>query len=296
MAQDDATRDAIWWQERLGLDVLTDGEIRRESYANRFTTALDGLDLDPPGAAYSRTGRAIPVPRVVGAVKRSEPILVRDAAFLRASTAHPVKTTLPGPFTMSHQTQDEYYHDPRALAMDLAAAVNAEILDLERTGVDVVQIDEPLLQAWPDEARAYGIEAMNRALQGTRVTTALHTCFGYGHIVADRPPGYPFFDELAECHAQQISLEAAQLRLDPSVLARLPDKTFILGVIDIVDQEVESVEQVAERIRAALGFVAPERLVLGTDCGMKYLNRDVAEGKLRSLVEAAGVVRSELGR
>jgi 5-methyltetrahydropteroyltriglutamate--homocysteine methyltransferase len=293
-AQDDATLLAIDLQARLGLDVLTDGEMRRESYANRFSNALDGLDIDHPGTAPSRTGRPNPVPRVIGPITRGRPVQVRDVQLLRANTDHAIKITVPGPFTMAHQLQDEHYHDVEALAMALAAAVNAEVRDLEAAGADVVQIDEPLLQAWPDEARAYGVKAIDRALQGAEGTTALHTCFGYGHIVADRPEGYPFLEELADSQVQQLSIEAAQLKLDLELLRRLPDKTIMLGVIDIVDPGIETAEAVAGRVRRALLVIPPSRLVLATDCGMKYLSRDVAQGKLQALVAGTGMVRNEL--
>ena len=293
-AQDDATVLAIDLQERAGIDIVSDGEMRRESYANRFSNALEGLDLDMPGVTPSRTGRPNLVPRVVAAIRRGAPVQVRDVEFMRARTERQIKITVPGPFTMAHQMQNEWYADMRSLALDLAAAVNEEIKDLEAVGADVVQIDEPLLQAWPDEARLYAIEAIDRALVGVRVTTALHTCFGYGHIVAERPTAYPFLAELNDCAVQQVSIEAAQLRLDPARLGELPDKTIILGVIDIVDVTVETPEVVAGRVRAALQFVTPERLVLATDCGMKYLSRDVAYAKLRSLVEGTSAVRREL--
>ena len=293
-AQDDATLLAVEAQERIGLNVLTDGEMRRESYANRFSNALEGLDIDNPGVAPSRTGRPNPVPRVVGPITRSHPVQVRDVELLRATTDRAIKITVPGPFTMAHQLQDEHYHDVEALAMALAAAVNAEVRDLEAAGVDVVQIDEPLLQAWPDEARAYAIHAIDRALQGSQGATALHTCFGYGHIVADRPEGYPFLEELAESRVQQLSIEAAQLNLNLELLRRLPDKTIMLGVIDIVEQTIETPEAVAGRVRRALLVVPPDRLILGTDCGMKYLARDVAYAKLRALVAGTAAVRNEI--
>jgi 5-methyltetrahydropteroyltriglutamate--homocysteine methyltransferase len=293
-AQDDATRLGIDAQLQVGLDILTDGEMRRESYANRFSNALEGLDIDRPGAALSRTGRSIPVPRVIGPISRTRPVQVRDVEFLRALSDGPIKITVPGPFTMAHQVQDEHYHDVEALAMALAAAVNAEIHDLEKAGADVVQVDEPLLQAWPDEARAYAIPAIDRALEGVQGMTALHTCFGYGHIVADRPEGYPFLEELAESRVQQLSIEAAQLKLDLSLLRRLPSKTIMLGVIDIVDQEIETPEIVAGRVRRALLVVPPDRLIPATDCGMKYLSPDVAYGKLAALVEGTRIVRDEL--
>jgi 5-methyltetrahydropteroyltriglutamate--homocysteine methyltransferase len=293
-AQDDATALTVRELERAGLDILTDGEIRRESYCNHFLTTLDGLDLDNPGQATSRTGRAIPVARIVGPIRRREAVQIRDVRFLRAETDQPIKITLPGPFTMAHQVRDDYYHDDRALALDFAAAVNAEVLDLAAAGADVVQIDEPLLQAWPDDAGRYAVAAIDRALQGARCETALHTCFGYGHIVADRPEGYPFLAELNDCTVGQLSLEAAQLQLHPSDLATVARKTIMLGVIDIVNPAVETAEIVADRIRAALQVVPPERLIAATDCGLKYLPRQVAFAKLVALVEGARLVRAEL--
>jgi len=293
-AQDDATLLAIHLQERTGIDIVTDGEMRRESYANRFSNALEGLDLDTPGEAPSRTGRPNLVPRVVGAIRRAAPVQVRDVEFMRRRTERPIKITVPGPFTMAHQMQNEWYPDMRSLALDLATAVNEEIKDLEAVGADLVQIDEPLLQAWPDEARLYAVEAIDRALVGVSITTALHTCFGYGHIVAERPTAYPFLAELNDCVVQQISIEAAQLRLDPARLRELPDKTIILGVIDIVGATIETPQVVAGRVRTALRFVGPDRLVLATDCGMKYLRRDVAFVKLMALVDGTNLVRADL--
>ncbi|HSR22762.1 MAG TPA: uroporphyrinogen decarboxylase family protein [Candidatus Eisenbacteria bacterium] len=295
-AQDDATILAMRDMERAGIDVVTDGEARRESYSNRFATALEGMDLDRPGVVPSRTGRPTTVPRVTGPVRRRQPVLVRDVRFAKASTDHPLRVTIPGPFTMTHQCQDDWYGDRRALALDLAAAVNAELRDLKAAGADVVQIDEPHLQARPEEARAYALEAIERALDGVPGPTAVHTCFGYAHLVRDRPDGYPFLDELADCAADQVSIESAQQRLDPAIVRRLGRKTVILGVIDLADESpVESAEEVAGRVRAALGHIEPERLVLAPDCGMKYLTRAVAFGKLRALVAGRDLVMGALG-
>src|ERR1700694_4226157 len=294
-AQDDATVVAIRDMERSGIDIITDGEIRRESYSNRFATALEGMDLDRPGTALDRTGHPNPVPRVVGPIRRLRPVEVRDVEFLRANTDRPIKATLPGPFTMSQQAQDDYYHDEEALAMSLADAVNAEIRDLFAAGADVVQIDEPYLQARAEKAERFAIKAINRALDGIAGTTALHTCFGYAHIVHSRPNGYPFLEQLAGVNANQISLESAQQKVDLSVLRALPNKTLIVGVIDLADESpVEEVETVAGRIRHALQFVDADRLILAPDCGMKYLPREKAFGKLSALAKAAGRVRNEL--
>ena len=296
-AQDDATVLAMRDMERAGIDVVTDGEVRRESYSNRFATALDGMDVENPGIVPGRTGRPTQVPRVVGPIRRREPVLVRDVRFARANTDRPLRVTVPGPFTMTQQCQDDHYGDERALAMDLAAAVNAELRDLEAAGADIVQIDEPYLQARPERARVYALEAVERALDGLRGPTALHTCFGYAYAVHDRPSGYPFLDELADCAADQVSIESAQPRLDPAVVRRLGHKTVVLGVLDLADESpVESPDVVAGRIKAALGHVEPERLVLAPDCGMKYLSREVALGKLRALVAGRDLVRVELGR
>lgn len=294
-AQDDATLLAIRDMERAGIDVITDGEIRRESYSNRFATALEGMDLVNPGMALDRTGHPNPVPRVVGPVRRSRPVLVRDVQFLRANTDRIVKATVPGPFTMSQQAQDDYYGDEEALAMSLAAAVNKEVRDLFAAGADVVQLDEPYLQARAEKAQRFAIGAINRALEGAAGTTALHTCFGYAHIVHERPNGYPFLVELADAAVDQISLEAAQQKVDLSILKSLPDKHFHVGVIDLADDSpVEDVDTVILRIRKALEFVQPERLILAPDCGMKYLPRWKAFQKLRVLADAAAKVREEL--
>jgi 5-methyltetrahydropteroyltriglutamate--homocysteine methyltransferase len=293
-AQDDATILAIRDQERAGLDIVTDGEMRRESYSNRFATALDGVDIDNPGTIISRVGHEVTVPRIVDPVRRREPVQVRDAEFLRANTNRLTKMTVPGPFTMSQQCQDDHYSDERALALDYAAAVNAEIRDLFAAGIDIVQIDEPWMQARPEKARQYGVEALNRALEGVSGTTAVHICFGYAAMVQGRPEGYSFLPELAGSSADQVSIETAQSRLDCAVLKHLPGKTIILGVIDLSTEEVETPEIVAARIRKALPYVAAERLVVAPDCGMKYLSRQSAFGKLQAMAEGAEIVREEI--
>ena len=293
-AQDDATLLAIRDQERAGLDIISDGEQRRESYSNHFATALDGVDIENPGTAMSRTGRPIQVPRITGPIRRRQPVEVRDVQLLRANTDRRIKATIPGPFTMSRQAQDDYYGDEEAVAMDFADAVNAEIKDLFAAGADVVQIDEPWMQQYPDKARAFGLKALNRALDGITGTVAVHLCFGYAAVVHDKPTGYSFLAELENSKAQQISIEAAQPRLDLKVLRNLPGKTIILGVIDLADMTVETPEVVAGRIRAALPYVPPERLVIAPDCGMKYLPRAVAYGKMKAMVDGARIVRQEV--
>jgi 5-methyltetrahydropteroyltriglutamate--homocysteine methyltransferase len=286
-AQDDATRLAVADMERAGLDVITDGEMRRESYSNRFATALDGVDLDNPGVALDRTGHANPVPRVIGPIRRTHPVETRDVEFLRSITDRRIKITVPGPFTMTQQAQNDHYADERSLAVAYAEAVNDELRDLKAAGADLVQIDEPYLQARPEPAREYAVEAINRALDGIDGDTVLHTCFGYAHIVKDRPTGYPFLRELNECVATHISLEAAQPDLDPAVLRDLPDKIIVLGVLDLGSKEVERPDSVATRIRKALAVVPPERLVVAPDCGMKYLTRELAFRKLEAMVAGA---------
>ena len=289
-AQDDATRLAVKDMEQAGVDVITDGEMRRESYSNRFATALEGVDLDNPGVALDRTGHENPVPKVVGPIRRSRPVEVRDVEFLRSISDRRIKITVPGPFTMTQQAQNDHYSDDRSLALAYAEAVNEELRDLKAAGADVVQIDEPYLQARPEPAREYAVEAINRALDGIEGDTVLHTCFGYAHIVHDRPGGYPFLRELNECAATHLSLEAAQPNLDPEVLRDLPDKTIILGVLDLGSSEVETPDVVADRIRKALAVVAPERLVVAPDCGMKYLPRERAFQKLEAMVAGARLV------
>jgi 5-methyltetrahydropteroyltriglutamate--homocysteine methyltransferase len=294
-AQDDATLVAIRDMERAGIDIISDGEIRRESYSNRFATALDGMDLDNPGTALDRTGHPNPVPRVVGPIRRTRPVEKRDVEFLRANTDRTIKATLPGPFTMSQQAQDDYYKDEEELAMALAAAVNAEMRDLFAAGADIVQLDEPYLQARAEKAERFALKAINRALEGIEGTTALHTCFGYAHIVHNRPKGYPFLEPLADATADQISMESAQQNVDLGVLKSLGDKTLIVGVIDLADESaVESRELVVSRINNALRYVDAERLIVAPDCGMKYLPRETAFGKLRVLAEATAAVRSNL--
>jgi 5-methyltetrahydropteroyltriglutamate--homocysteine methyltransferase len=286
-AQDDATRLAVQDMERAGVDIVTDGEMRRESYSNRFATALEGVDLDRPGVALDRTGHENPVPRVVGPIRRTHPVEVRDVEFLRSITERRIKITVPGPFTMTQQAQNDHYADDRELSLAYAEAVNEELRDLKAAGADIVQIDEPYLQARPQAARKYAVEAIGRALDGIVGDTVLHTCFGYAAIVHDRPSGYPFLRELNDCAATHISLEAAQPSLDPLVLRALPDKTIVLGVLDLGSPAAETPELVAERIRRALESVPEERLVIAPDCGMKYLPRELAFRKLEAMVAGA---------
>jgi 5-methyltetrahydropteroyltriglutamate--homocysteine methyltransferase len=293
-AQDDATMLAIRDQERAGLDIITDGEQRRESYSNRFATALDGVDADNPGTTLNRTGQPVPVPRVVGPIRRTRPVELRDLKVLRANTARTIKATVPGPFTLSKQAQDDFYGDEEAMASDYAIAVNAEILDLFAAGADIVQIDEPWMQQHPDDARRYGLKALDRALQGVTGTVAVHLCFGYAALVRDKPSGYSFLSELEICKAQQVSIEAAQPRLDLKVLQALPSKTIILGVIDLSAMTVETPQIVADRIRRALPYVPAERVVVAPDCGMKYLPRKVAFAKIKAMAEGAALVRREI--
>jgi 5-methyltetrahydropteroyltriglutamate--homocysteine methyltransferase len=288
-AQDDATRLAVGDMERAGVDVITDGEMRRESYSNRFATALEGVDLDEPGVALDRTGHENPVPRVVGPVRRTRPVEVRDVELLRSITDRRIKITVPGPFTMTQQAQNDHYADDRSLALAYADAVNEELRDLKAAGADVVQIDEPYLQARPEAAREYAVEAIDRALDGIEGETVLHTCFGYAAIVHEKPPGYPFLRELAECRATHLSLEAAQPRLDPTVLRDVPGKTILWGVLDLGSTEVETPELVAERLRGAIEVVGPERVVAAPDCGMKYLSRELALRKLQAMVAGARI-------
>jgi 5-methyltetrahydropteroyltriglutamate--homocysteine methyltransferase len=296
-AQDDATLMAIKAQEDAGIDIITDGEMRRESYSNRFATALEGVDIDNPGTALDRSGHPNPVPRVVGTIRRRHAVQVEDVEFLRRHTTRKIKISVPGPFTMAQQAQIEHYGGSRELAaMDYALAVNEEIRDLFSAGADVVQIDEPYMQARPDEARAWGQKALNRALEGVGGVTAVHICFGYAAIIHSRPSGYSFLPELQDCTCNQVSVETAQSNLDCSVLGKLGGKSIMLGVIDLSAMEVESPDLVAARIRRALPFVEPGNIIVCTDCGMKYLPREVAAGKMAAMVEGAKIVREELQR
>ena len=294
-AQDDATLLAIRDMEQAGIDIITDGEMRRESYSNRFATALDGVDIVNPGTTINRTGAKSVVPRISGPIVRKKPIEVRDVQFLRANTDRKIKITLPGPFTMTQQAQDDYYKDEEALAMAYAAAVNDELKDLKRAGADVLQLDEPWLQARADRAGRYGVKAINRALEGIEGTTIVHLCFGYAAAVKDKPSGYSFLAQLAETKASQISIEAAQPHLDLAITRELAPKQVMVGVIDLGTEAVETAGEVAARIRVALKHVPAERLVVAPDCGMKYLSRAAAFGKLRALAEGAAMVRKEIG-
>jgi 5-methyltetrahydropteroyltriglutamate--homocysteine methyltransferase len=296
-AQDDATILAIRDMERAGIDIITDGEVRRESYSNYFATALDGVDGDSPAFIVSRSGLKTPVPRVVGKIARKGPVDVRDLTFLRVNTDRAIKITLPGPFTMTQQAKNEFYADDAELAMAFAAAVNEELHDLQRAGADIIQLDEPWVRNDPDAARRYAVPAINRALEGITVPTIVHLCFGYAAVVpgSSKPAAYAFLPELAACAANQISIEAAQPKLDLGILKEFAGKMIVLGVLDLGDGAIETADAVAARIRGALNFVAPERLIPAPDCGMKYLPRDVAFGKLRALADGAAIVRRELG-
>ena len=295
-AMNDATRLAIKAQEDAGLDIITDGEIRRESYSNRIATALEGVDIDNPGTALDRSGHPNPVPRIVGKIKRTRPIEVEDLLFLKKHTTRQVKITVPGPFTMLQQAQNDFYASEEEAAMDYAVAMNEEIKDLFAHGADVVQVDEPYLQARPEKARQYGIRALNRALEGITGQTAVHICFGYAAIIHARPNGYNFLPELAACSCQQISIETAQSNLDCAVLQSLPGKQFMVGCLNLEDPAIESPVVVASRIKRALQYIRPEQVILAPDCGMKYLPREVADGKLRAMTEAAKILRAEYSR
>ncbi|WP_395709744.1 5-methyltetrahydropteroyltriglutamate--homocysteine methyltransferase [Reyranella sp.] len=294
-AQDDATLLAIRDMERAGIDIVTDGEMRRESYSNRFATALDGIDDEHPGEIVNRVGQKTAVPRVVGKIRRTKPIELRDMQFLRANTERQAKITLPGPFTMGQQVKDEFYKDAEAMCMDYAVAVNEEAHDLVKAGADVIQLDEPWLRNNPEEAKRYAIRVIDRALQGLTVPTVVHLCFGYAAVVrGGKPTGYAFLPQLADSIAQQISIESAQPKLDLGVLKDLAPKKVMLGVIDLNDAEIETPEKVADRIRAGLKHVAADKLLPAPDCGMKYLPRATAYGKLKALADGAALVRQEL--
>ena len=294
-AQQDATIMAVEAQERAGLDIITDGEIRRESYSNRFANALEGIDLANPGQAFDRSGHPVSAPRVAGKIRRKRPVEVDELKFLKTLTDKPVKVTVPGPFTMQQQAQNDFYPDEKSLAMAYAAAVNAEIRDLFAAGADVVQVDEPYMQARAAKAREYGLEALNAALDGVGGTTAVHICFGYAHLIHERPAGYNFLPEFANCCVDQISIETAQSNLDTSVLETLRGKSIILGVLDLADPEVETADTVAARIRRALPHVDAAKVIVAPDCGLKYLPRETAFGKMKAMVDGARIVRAELG-
>ncbi len=291
-AQDDATLLAIRAQEDAGLDIVSDGEIRRESYSNRFATALDGVDLDNPGTALDRSGHPNPVPRIVGRIRRRHAVEAEDVRFLKAHTNRLVKITVPGPFTMAQQAQNDFYPTDEAAAMDYAVAVNEEIRDLFAAGADIVQIDEPYMQARPEKARQFGLKALEQALDGVDGTTAVHICFGYAAIIHERPTGYSFLPELAQCRCKQISIETAQSNLDCSVLRQLKGKQIMVGCLDLSDLAVETPETVVSRIERALEHIDPQDVILAPDCGMKYLPREVADGKLKSMVAAAAILRT----
>ncbi|NKB58042.1 MAG: 5-methyltetrahydropteroyltriglutamate--homocysteine methyltransferase [Alphaproteobacteria bacterium] len=293
-AQDDATLAALHDQERAGIDIVSDGEVRRESYFNRFANALDGIDLETPGIVPSRSGRPTQVPRVVGPIRRAKPVQVRDVEFLRAHTDKPIKITIPGAFTMAKLALDEHYGDQETLIMAYADALNEEVRELKAAGADVIQIDEPYMQANPIEAEKFGVAAIDRALDGVDGPTVVHLCFGYAYVVSEKPEGYSYLPQLDACCAGAISIEAAQPKLDPAILEKLPNKKVLFGVINLGTEEVETPALVAERLRGALKHIPADRLIAAPDCGMKYLPRGVAFGKLKALAEGAAIIRNEL--
>ena len=293
-AQDDATLVALHDQERAGIDIVSDGEVRRESYFNRFANALEGIDVDNPATVPGRTGKPTLVPRVVGPIRRKEPVQVRDVAYLRAHTEKPIKITIPGAFTMAKMAADEHYGDQEALIMAYANAVNEEIHEMKDAGANVIQIDEPHMQAHPIESNRFGVAAIDKALEGISGTTVVHLCFGYAYVVSDKPSGYSFLPELDKCAASAISIEAAEPSLDPSILEKLPNKKVLFGVVDLGDQNVETSEIIANRLRGALRHIDSDRLIAAPDCGMKYLPRNVAFGKLQAMVKGAEIVRREI--
>ena len=295
-AQDDATLVALHDQERAGIDIVSDGEVRRESYFNRFANALDGIDVDNPATVPGRTGKPTLVPRVVGPIRRREPVQVRDVAYLRAHTEKPIKITIPGAFTMAKMAADEHYGDQEALIMAYATAVNEEIHEMKDAGANVIQIDEPHMQAHPIESNRFGVAAIDKALEGISGTTVVHLCFGYAYVVSDKPSGYSFLPELDKCAASAISIEAAEPSLDPSILEKLPNKKVLFGVVDLGDQNVETSEIIANRLRGALRHIDSDRLIAAPDCGMKYLPRNVAFGKLQAMVKGAEIVRREISK
>lgn len=293
-ACDDATLLAIRDMERAGIDIVTDGEVRRESYSNRFATSVDGIDVEDPAIIQGRANRQVRVPRIIGPIRRPEEVEVRSVRFLKENTDRMVKITMPGPFTMSRQAKDEFYNDEEALAMDFAAALNEELKKLKAAGADIIQLDEPWLQTQAEAARRFGVKAIDRALEGVAGPTAIHLCFGYSQFVGDKSGGYVFLEELADSTVDQVSVETAQPRLDLSVLDGLSNKALILGVLDLGTAEIDTPEAVADRIRAAVNRFGAERVIPAPDCGMKYFDRDVAFGKLKALADGAAIVRREL--
>jgi 5-methyltetrahydropteroyltriglutamate--homocysteine methyltransferase len=293
-AQDAATLAAIHDMEHAGLDIITDGEIRRESYSNQFVSALEGVEVDRPGIVRGRSGRPLQVPRIVGAIRRTGPVAVRDVEFLRANTDRMIKITLPGPFTMTAQAVDEHYGDGEAVAMAFADAVNAEMKALFAAGADIVQLDEPWMQALPGDADHYAVAAINKALEGAPGMTAVHMCFGYAFSVKNKPAEYSFLPQLEKCAADIISVECAEPKLDMAELNALPTKKIMVGVLNLGDLTIETPDQVAERLRAALKVLPADRILAAPDCGMKYLPHDVAFGKLKALAAGAAIVRKEL--
>lgn len=303
-AQDDATIVAIREQERAGLDIVSDGEQRREHYIRHVIRGFEGFDFANLAEKQTRGGRyTVEVPRITGPVRRTAPLLAHDAEVLQTYATRRTKITLPGPLTIMDTSYDDYYGDRKALAFDLAAALNAEARDLATAGVDLIQIDEPTFNIYLDDVAEFGIAALDRIAAGVTAEMGVHICYGYGspnvlnwkRSNTDWGQYRHTLPLLAQSKIENLALEFAAPNLDPSILELVGDKKVSMGVIDVSYDVLETADDVANRLRRALEFISPDRLLASTDCGMVPIERARAYEKLRVLVEGTQIIRRELG-
>jgi 5-methyltetrahydropteroyltriglutamate--homocysteine methyltransferase len=297
-AQDDATALSIHTQEHLGLDLLSDGEQRRTGFINHILAAFEGIDLEHEAVKtiYRRREQPRPVPRVVGKIRRRNPAIVEDLCFAKAQTKKPIKMDVPGPMTVVDSTLDEFYKDEGAMAMDVAAALNEELRDLQAAGCDVLEIDEPAMTRYHEKVFAYGAKALDRCLEGITVPTVVHLCYGYpGGAGHQHEYEYPeLLEELMKTKIGGFGVEFARSNYDPAVLAVAKGRIVMFGCVDPSDTPVPPVAKVVERVRTALKYIEPQNLWLAPDCGLMTINRNLANAKAKLLVDAATEVRRTL--
>jgi len=294
-AQDDATIVSLYEQDQVGLDLLTDGEQRRTSFIDHILASWSGIDLENRRLKSIRRGRGNPllVPRVVDKVERRSTAVVEDLRFAKAHTTRPIKMAVPGPMTVVDTTYDEAYGNEEALAMDVAAALNLELLDLQSAGCDVVQIDEPAMTRYHEKAAFYGARALDRCLEGITIPTIVHLCYGYPlNQSLQHEYEYPeLLEILLDTRIGGFSVEFARSNYDPSVLRGCGDRLVMFGCVDPGDSPTEAVDVVLGRVRAALDYVDPARMLIAPDCGLMTISRTLARAKAQLLVDVAQQVR-----
>jgi 5-methyltetrahydropteroyltriglutamate--homocysteine methyltransferase len=294
-AQDDATALSIHTQERIGLDLLSDGEQRRTGFINHILAGFDGVDLahEAVKTIYRRREQPRSVPRIVGKIKRRSPAIIDDLRFAKAHTNKPIKMDLPGPMTVVDSTVDEFYKDEAVMAMDVAAALNEELRDLQAAGCDVIELDEPAMTRYHEKVFAYGAKALDRCLEGITVPTVVHLCYGYpGGAGHQHEYEYPeLLEELMKTKIGGFGVEFARSGYDPAVLSIAKGRIVMFGCVDPSDTPVPPISKVVERVRTALKYIEPQNLWLAPDCGLMTITRELADAKAKLLVDVAAEVR-----